>query len=201
MSDQVTFNFYLGLLAFRDENYKKADEHLEFALKHCHRGAKRNERVILEYLVPIKMLKGIMPSEALFKRHTELEKTYDPFVAAIRSGNVGAYDQSLVKHQNYLLRRGTYLIMEHIREISIRTLFYKVYVLGGENSRMPIPLFKEALKLADIDVETAEVECILANMIYSNYIKGYLSHQHLMLVLRKQQPFPKVSTTTATIVN
>jgi hypothetical protein len=34
MSEQVTFSYYTGVLAFLDENYSRAEECLSFALSH-----------------------------------------------------------------------------------------------------------------------------------------------------------------------
>lgn len=39
-------------------------------------------------------------------------------------------------------------------------------------------------------VDMDEVECIVANLIFSGKVKGYISHQKSMLVLSKQDPFP-----------
>ncbi|KAJ1922141.1 COP9 signalosome (CSN) subunit [Mycoemilia scoparia] len=186
LGDQVTFNFYLGVLSFRGEEYEKASDHLEFSLKHCYSGAKANKRAVLEYLIPIKMLNGILPSEKLFNLYPDLRKIYGIFANAIKSGDVGMFDRCLEKHQRSLLRRGTYMIMEHIREMVIRTL----YLIKGSNSRLSLDNLKQALRVAGLDIEMAEIECLVVNMIYKGYIKGYLSHEHLILVLSKQDPFP-----------
>lgn len=49
-----------------------------------------------------------------------------------------------------------------------------------------------AMQVEDIDV--TEVECIVANLIYMGYIKGYISHQHQKLVVSKQNPFPALTS-------
>ena len=36
----------------------------------------------------------------------------------------------------------------------------------------------------------AEVECVVANLIYRGYVKGYISHQKAVLVVSKKDPFP-----------
>ena len=38
-----------------------------------------------------------------------------------------------------------------------------------------------------------QVECVLANLIYAGYIKGYISHQHGKLVVSKGNAFPELS--------
>ena len=40
-----------------------------------------------------------------------------------------------------------------------------------------------ALQGQDLDLD--EVECILANLIYRKYVKGYMSHQHRVMVISK----------------
>ena len=46
-------------------------------------------------------------------------------------------------------------------------------------------------------MDADEIECILANLIYSGYIKGYISHQHGKLVLSKSNAFPPLSEVAA----
>jgi hypothetical protein len=41
------------------------------------------------------------------------------------------------------------------------------------------------------DVDMSEIECILANLIYQGKIKGYISHKGGLLIVSKQDPFPK----------
>ena len=36
----------------------------------------------------------------------------------------------------------------------------------------------------------AKVECVVANLIYSGHVKGYVSHKQRVLVLSKTNPFP-----------
>jgi hypothetical protein len=43
LSDQVTWRFYLGMLAFMNGDEKKADEELTWALHFCHHKALRNQ--------------------------------------------------------------------------------------------------------------------------------------------------------------
>ena len=39
-------------------------------------------------------------------------------------------------------------------------------------------------------------QCVLANLIYRKYLKGYISHKARTLVLSKQQPFPPLQSIT-----
>lgn len=58
---------------------------------------------------------------------------------------------------------------------------------------MPISMFHTGLKVGGIDVDIEEAECYVANMIYKGYMRGYISHEKQMVVLAKENSFPKVS--------
>jgi len=55
---------------------------------------------------------------------------------------------------------------------------------------MPISTFHAALQLSGLDVPVEEAECLVANMIYKGYMRGYISHERQMVVLSGQQAFP-----------
>lgn len=38
-----------------------------------------------------------------------------------------------------------------------------------------------------------QVECIVAILIYKNLVKGYFAHKSKVVVLSKQDPFPKLN--------
>ena len=58
--------------------------------------------------------------------------------------------------------------------------------------------FQTALAWQGVDMEMDEVECVVANLIYRKFVKGYISHQHRVAVLSKADPFPALSTATLT---
>ena len=43
-------------------------------------------------------------------------------------------------------------------------------------------------------MEMNEVECLVANLIYRGYVKGYISHSRRILVLSKATAFPHLKT-------
>ena len=57
---------------------------------------------------------------------------------------------------------------------------------------------QQALAWQDVEIDLDGVECIAANLIYRKLVKGYLSHQHRIAVLSKQDPFPRLSAATLT---
>lgn len=87
-------------------------------------------RRILTHLVPLRILKGHLPNAGLLIRFPVLNELYAPFVNAIRSGDVSAYDRALETKENILVAMDLWLVMERAREVCLRGLFRRVYVLS-----------------------------------------------------------------------
>ena len=43
-----------------------------------------------------------------------------------------------------------------------------------------------------MEMKDAEIECILANLVYKGFVKGYISHSKATLVLSKKCAFPVI---------
>ena len=70
-----------------------------------------------------------------------------------------------------------------------------MYSFGAlKETRISLNAFTTGIQLAgEKDMSENEVQCILVNLIYNGYMKGYISHQQGMVVLSKKEPFPPVS--------
>ncbi|KAI9228304.1 MAG: hypothetical protein DHS80DRAFT_15768 [Piptocephalis tieghemiana] len=194
MSHQVAFRYYVGIVAFREGDGLRAEEELGFSLIHCHKLAKGNMQRILLYLVPLRLLRGKAPARALLTKYPGIQQTYGDILSAVRDGAVGEFDRLLRQRISTLARVGTYLVVEKARFIALRQLFRKVWIYSGKSSRIPMSQFQTALRVAGLPSPSLEeTECILANLIYREYMKGYLSHEWEMVVLKKGEPFPPLS--------
>lgn len=194
IGDQVTWRFYIGMLAFLAGEDARAAIELEWAFSHCPLSCKRNQELILTFLIPLHLLRGSLPSAKLLARFPRLQETYGPFVDAIRKGSVQAYDEALERAQPRLVSMNTYLAVERAREICLRTLFRRAWEASDRNSRIPISTFRKALELQRVEVDNDEVECMVANMIYRGFIRGYISHERQTVVLAKTNAFPALSS-------
>ncbi|KAJ3295694.1 COP9 signalosome (CSN) subunit [Borealophlyctis nickersoniae] len=200
IADQVTFKYYTGMLAFYDEQYKKAEECLSFALKRCKakgpdtKRLAKNKMLILNYLIPTRLLCGTLPHPTLFEKYPIVHRLYGNFVLAIRNGDVRLYDESLSKKQRELIRRGTWLAVERARIVAVRVLFRKTWIIHDRTTRVPMAAFRQAMQLAGTEVDLDEVQCMLAIMIDRGYLKGYLSFEKQTVVLKNEGPFPPVAS-------
>ena len=48
----------------------------------------------------------------------------------------------------------------------------------------------KVFKWLGMPIDLDEIECILANLIFQGFVRGYLSHSKGTLVLSKRDPFP-----------
>lgn len=87
-------------------------------------------RLILDYLIPLLLLRGVFPSRKLLAKSARHKTLYGPFADAIKSGNVAAYDRQLERAEKRLMERGTYLVVERAREGAVRGLLKKACVRG-----------------------------------------------------------------------
>ncbi|XP_063160936.1 PCI domain-containing protein 2 [Candoia aspera] len=192
MAQRVTYRYYVGRKAMFDSDFKQAEEYLSFAFEHCHRSSQKNKRMILIYLLPVKMLLGHMPMVQLLKKYDLMQ--FAEVTKAVSEGNLLLLNDTLAKHETFFIRCGIFLILEKLKIITYRNLFKKVYLLL-KTHQLALDAFLVALKFMKVtDVDIDEVQCILANLIYMGHIKGYISHQHQKLVVSKQNPFPPLST-------
>jgi hypothetical protein len=193
-SQLVTYKYYVGRKYMFDYNFKEAEEYLRYAFEHCDMRRKRNKRLILMYLIPVKMLLGQMPIPSLLVKYDLLE--FKGIMQSVKEGNLHQLNQELEKHEKIFIKWGIFLILEKLKIITYRNLFKKVALLMNTH-QIPIDAFTTALKLmGEEDVDNDETACIIANLIYETKVKGYISHQHKKLVISKQTPFPPLSATS-----
>lgn len=219
-AQRVTYKFFVGKKAMFDSNYKSgkyfffsssvyklkveifinlrfylhstADEDLSYAFNNCHPQSSHNKRLILTYLVPVKMLLGYMPKQSLLAKYNLME--FWELVEAVKKGDLRTLDGVMEKHETFFISAGIYLIVEKLKLIAYRNLFKKVYVATNTH-QIPIDNLVSALQFYEVeDIDMRETECLVANLIYEGKIKGYISHQHKKLVISKQNPFPKLSS-------
>ncbi|OOF97251.1 hypothetical protein ASPCADRAFT_206073 [Aspergillus carbonarius ITEM 5010] len=198
----VTFEYYVGVIHFLDENYAEAEEHLSYAWKMCHRNATKNRELILAYLIPCHLVTThTLPSKKLLAPFPRLEKLFRPLCDCIKKGDLGGFDTAMTAGEEDFVKRRIYLPLERGRDIALRNLFRKVFIAGGfdeskdgqapiRRTRVPVAEFAAALRIgthADersrVDID--EVECLLSNLIYKGLMKGYIARERGMVVLSK----------------
>lgn len=67
------------------------------------------------------------------------------------------------------------------------------WVASQKSTRIPVSLFHSGLGIAGMDVPVEEAECLVANMIYRGFMRGYISHGQQMVVLAANNAFPRIA--------
>ncbi|OCK85539.1 hypothetical protein K432DRAFT_26873 [Lepidopterella palustris CBS 459.81] len=208
-SHQVTFKYYVGVITFLQEDYVQAEDNLTQAWQLCQKHAIKNQQLILTYLIPCRLLtKHTLPTSNLLDPYPRLQSLFSPLAACIKQGNLAGFDAALQAGEDEFVKRRIYLTLERGRDITLRNLLRKVFLAGGyeplkegqteadliRRTRIPIIEFAAAIRLGmgpdGQMLDNDEVECMIANMIYKNLMKGYIARERSMVVLNKKGAFP-----------
>jgi len=192
LSQQITYKYFVGRKAMYDSDYKTSDEYLTFAFNHCPQKYIKNKRLILIYLVPVKMLLGYMPRKETMQQFNIPQ--FHELACSLKQGNLKGFDDVMQKYQSFFIDTGIYIIVEKLKIIAYRNLFKKVYFIL-QTHQIDLQYFLTALLFAgEEDITMDETHCIVANLIAEGRIKGYISYQHNKLVVSKQtSPFPSLN--------
>ncbi|KAJ0531920.1 putative proteasome component (PCI) domain, winged helix-like DNA-binding domain superfamily [Helianthus annuus] len=194
--DKVTYMYYTGRLEVLNENFPAADHKLSYALKHCDPQSEANIRMILKYLVPVKLSIGILPKKSLLEKYNLVE--YSDIVLAMRRGDLRLLRHALEQHEDRFLRSGVYLVLEKLELQVYQRLVKKIYIIQKQKDpskahQIKLEMIVKALKWLKMEMDLDEVECIMSILIYKNLVKGYFAHKSKVAVLSKQDPFPKLN--------
>jgi len=182
-SDQVTFNYYTGILHFVDEEFDKAEDRFLEAWKMCDKRSVKHCEIILSHLIPCHiMTKTEVPSKALLAMFPRLEQLFGPLISAIKRADLVGFDAALEGGYRGLVKRRIYLAVLLFRSIVERNIFRHVALLQRSESTQPLPAsrglqirsriplaeFVTAYRMSsqDASIDESEVECRISNLIH-----------------------------------
>ncbi|KAL6534996.1 Enhanced ethylene response protein 5 [Orobanche hederae] len=194
--DKVTYMYYTGRLEVYNENFPAADHKLSYALTHSDARKGTNIRMILKYLIPVKLSIGIVPRMLLLEKYNLNE--YTEIVLSLKRGDLRLLRHALQEHEHRFLRSGVYLVLEKLELQVYQCLVKKIYIMQKQKDpskahQIKLDIIVKALKWLEIDMDVDEVECIMSILIYKNLVKGYFAHKSKVVVLSKQDPFPRLN--------
>lgn len=184
---RCSYKYFSGRLHLYEDRNKEAIEDLSYALENLPNFSEKNKRQILLYLIPAKILSGSLPSNDMLEYYDM--QWFKGIAAAIRTGNLRLFDEAMETHEEFFIRKALYLAIEKMRPLVYRSLCKRICSILG-STKIPLDKICIGLSACDVEMERDEVECILANLIYNNYIKGYISHKVGYIVFSKKNPFP-----------
>ncbi|TAQ86388.1 hypothetical protein B7494_g5290 [Chlorociboria aeruginascens] len=171
LSHQVTFKYYVGVIYFLEEDYT---QHGDYVTRTQH----------------------AIKTVSLLSPYPRLQSLFLPLSRCIKKGDLSGFDAALLAGEDEFVKRRIYLTLERGRDIALRNLLRKVFIAGGfeeakdaksalvRKTRVPVTEFGAAISLGSRErMENDEVECLIANMIYKNLMKGYIARDRGIVVL------------------
>lgn len=158
--------------------------------------------------------------QVLQRTYRKLSNFYKPLITSICTGNLHEYDTFMRENELFLVSRNLHVTILKLRELVELKLVKVAWSCNGATTKVPLDIVARAFAFAsgsrdknrkktdagsskngnsvddgDGDSRAAddldELECILATLIAKNYIKGYLSHTHRVMMTSKA-PFPNL---------
>ena len=191
VGERVRYRFYTGRLEILSGKYVEARKTMEEAFKETHSSQHFHKRLILLFLIPLKMNSGVLPSLQLLEKYQLLQQ-YSPFREAILEGDIGKWEEWMEKEGKEIRRRGLLLVMENVKSIVYRSLFSKLHSFLPK-PQLKLDFFLQALHSIGIQMDMEELQCLLANLIYKGFIKGYLKYPENFIIFSKKDPFPSLN--------
>ncbi|KAK9456729.1 hypothetical protein V1511DRAFT_495133 [Dipodascopsis uninucleata] len=137
-SQRVLYRYYLGRFYFYRQELMRARQHLLWAFNNCHSGSKRNQDLILTYLIPTNLLLGVCPKSDLYSivGRSQLAEVFVPLEKAIEVGNFYSYHEHLIRHFEWLTSKRMFLLLRSKADIIIyRNLFNHIdKIVSSEKS-------------------------------------------------------------------
>ncbi|XVE70596.1 hypothetical protein DITRI_Ditri10aG0084000 [Diplodiscus trichospermus] len=173
--DKVTYMYYTGRLEVLNENFPAADHKLSYALTHCNPLREANIRMILKYLIPVKLSLGILPKAWLLEKYNLLE--YSNVVQSLKRGDLRLLWHALQEHENQFLRSGVYLVLEKLELQVYQRLVKKIYFIQKQKDpskahQLKLEVIVKALKWLEMDMDLDEFFKSHWRGLYSVYLKA-----------------------------
>ncbi len=187
IADRVTYKYFVGRLHLYEERIKDACQCLSYSFDRTPDQAFMQKRMQLLYLVPAKLRMGQIPPEELLVKYKM--DCYIDIVRACRKGDIMLFNSAITANLSFFISSAVYLVLQNLRPTVYRALIRLIAHITG-TSKIKISAVTDALNASGGNITQPEVECILANLIYHNYVKGYIAHKLGYLVLSKKEAFP-----------
>lgn len=82
-----------------------------FAFERCHRHQWHNKRIILNYLIPTRIILGYFPQYQLLEKY-QLVSPFSNLIKTIRSGDLNGFLEHLETYFEYFYHHLTYLLLK-----------------------------------------------------------------------------------------
>lgn len=197
-NDSIRYLYFSGIILLEDGDYKGAYLKFKHAYELCLPKSKQTEKILI-YLIPLKFLitKKYIKSSKLRTYGTKIEAIYRDLVISLNNGDLKLFNDSFLRYEKLYLKFGLYFVIEKLEEFVLVKLIKIVYEFNDKSTQLNLQFVKRAIEFSKFHdpnntdfFSMDETECLLSNLIYQGFIKGYISHSNGVLVLSKTNAFP-----------
>lgn len=191
--DIANFEFFRGKIAIVARgDYALAGKHLETALRHVPLSHKNDRRLILSYLVPLRLRYGYIPSRELIAEY-KLE-FFVPLIDAVINGQLGRFDAYVEENQIALLRLGIWEVVLQARRIAEKNLIqmiHKAHIAQNGNEKiMDLSVIYAAVN-QECECSEEAVVMMLCDLVRNAGVKVNIAHK-LGKVVFASPAFPPI---------
>jgi COP9 signalosome complex subunit 12 len=187
-----TFYYFHGQFLLISAKFREAEAELSKSLRICHCKHKNNQKLILELLIPLRVLiYGQKPN--LTTLPPGLLYSYVPkLLDLIFLGQYKEYFEELKLHQSLLYRTGSMFAWERMGLLIRRNFFFRIFNHTQKNTRLPIHVFSYNPETKSFPPESiGHTTSIFVGLINLGLIKAYIHLERLYIVFSAKDPFPR----------
>jgi hypothetical protein len=187
----VSWFYFRGRLELDSLSFATACDFFMQAAKKCALGTRQFRRILVYLIVSRMIAEGRLPSRGCLGA---LPREVCRIIEQVYLGNVVNLARAIEQDRPFWMNLRLYLTcLLFLRDVALRNLLRRTATTLGllREARVPLKAFHAACRIrVDHDMSAEEAECLLAGLIASGRVRGYISREHGTLVLSKKSPFP-----------
>ncbi|KAK8799444.1 hypothetical protein WA158_005993 [Blastocystis sp. Blastoise] len=188
----AAFYYYFGRYYIYSNNMVKASIYLTLALDlSIKQNNYKNIRTILFYLIPVNIYIGRRPSPSTLQTYNL--HIYDNLLISLKTGNIQLFNNMMNTNQTLFLKKGIFFVVDHLSLYIHLMLFKRVQKLV-QSIQISISFLTSLYEHNNIHINTLQLEGIYMSLISQKYLKGYIAHKQLKIVVSKENCVPQIKT-------
>jgi len=172
-NEWARYLFYLGHIKAIQLGYSEAHRHLLQAMRKApQHTAVGFKQTVQKFAITVELLLGDIPDKSVF-RQPSMRRTLQPYfqlTQAVRTGNLGNFNQALTTYGDRFAAEGTYSLIVRLRHNVIKA---GVRMINQSYSRISLADIAEKLQLGSPE----DVEFIVAKAIRDGVIEATIDHE------------------------
>jgi hypothetical protein len=201
MRERLQLLYCLGRWATVNNQFETAYEYFENLFTYLPKSSQfhHNVKCTLKWFIPLKMLRGVMPTKYLCERYDLMH--YYELSQIIRQGQLGQYENHTTRYFLKYSSLGLIDLIMKLKILVVRNFVRKCASANGIlNPKAPIniryTLFQAALNYVNSNLSLEAFEFELCNLIFKKFITGVIS-PGVGMSLSKSNAFPSYDSIIA----